>query len=762
MEGNDSQFLWRYVQDCIARQGDLARLIQDFAYEADEKGQVWYAVDFSEIHRYVMPDSDVESMKIFSDDDEDVARAIQRSALHYLYFDAPREIILLPSYEVELDSFYDRLKWCKAEDLLKKISGALAEMRAFIQSPDFAQIGALAKRIEDDTAASEDDLKEFRQLLEPLVVKVVSLWDGTDLDVFRLLRELLGSGRLRGLAEWLAEWGIAHIAPDKSAFERWESRLRQTRAGRLVSNYLDAEAMATLKALNMSLAERKVRVHLVTESSTMQRILDKEMNSGSWKNPEWGSLLHTRSFSALQAVKGQTQAECQRHLEEMRKTIGVFLEAYRQLRQGRPETDMPAISRKESATCTGETINEKLKQVKDQWRRSAGLSSSISVSLAGLTAPCGRGEESRPRLELLRLFRLLSSNEALRQLVVTRLGELRAEIVRTNQLLPAVMHSERSNQHELVDNKLTYEVSEQKTVVRSTAHWAPHAVQFYNLELAEWSKSLGDRKTLSVEQVLSLFERGFREGQDYEVLLFIAFLFGVWNRWSLTESYCELAISAAEQSKSRHSHEAKFLLAVALRNHGPESGERYSKALHLIREAQEAMSQDTQIGESQDPRFLREEARIVELWNAMKSADTGTEWEGPEPPPIDDAQALYVRALILSDDPRLKAQIVNNLCRHYFERGGEEGTAKAREYLAELRSVLGQLGLSEEEWLPAVQDTMIWAPWKLGHSQPNKAEQRQAIADLQQIVERPEVSETLRRVIARHIREVGSASVSEV
>lgn len=109
--------LAHYIRDCRSLHKDIGLLIDDLRFQIDKKGSIYYAVDFSEIHAYIVPEDSAHTMKLLTYDDDELAQVIQHRALSRLLLKAPRKPLLLEPYLIELKSWIDRIRRKNSKNL---------------------------------------------------------------------------------------------------------------------------------------------------------------------------------------------------------------------------------------------------------------------------------------------------------------------------------------------------------------------------------------------------------------------------------------------------------------------------------------------------------------------------------------------------------------------------------------------------------------------------------------------------------------------
>jgi len=133
-KGKSSGF-GRYIKSSKVIRRDYLDTLDDLRFLYEERGTIYYAVDFSEIYSYVLPGETFREFMPFSGESEDVAQTRQTLALKLLFFGKPQEpLVLLRPYAIELDAFLIRSREETFFDTLKTLPYLIEETEKTAES----------------------------------------------------------------------------------------------------------------------------------------------------------------------------------------------------------------------------------------------------------------------------------------------------------------------------------------------------------------------------------------------------------------------------------------------------------------------------------------------------------------------------------------------------------------------------------------------------------------------------------------------------
>src|SRR5205823_315482 len=134
----------QFVKDCKKRKADLDVLIDDIEFEQNG-GTNNYALDWSEVFAYAVSAANPVELKLFDEDTDDTARAVQHFVLRHLLLvpNRPKPLLFVP-YALEARDFFQH-DHRKAEDSL--VAGAArALLRQRTDSRQFQEVQAFARK----------------------------------------------------------------------------------------------------------------------------------------------------------------------------------------------------------------------------------------------------------------------------------------------------------------------------------------------------------------------------------------------------------------------------------------------------------------------------------------------------------------------------------------------------------------------------------------------------------------------------------------
>lgn len=687
-----SDDLHRDINDATTLSEDLRALLQD-AQDDQDGWKICYAVDFAEIHAYVLPD-ERKAMRIFRDDNVLIENTLQENALQRVLLDG--HPVLLPPYFFELDNFLNNQVQPKVFSKMAVSAAHLAEhARAIAALPEFEPARRAVERYQRGES-NEEDLLAVRRFVELHADLVAAMKSFDAASPSQRLRRLLSAGRFLELEELVGE----AVEPDSVVYARWSAGLKKRRKDRDDgTNRLDALAIALIKTANERLEPQKIKLRLVTRSSFMHAQMKEELG-------EWGEsvLRHPRCFGVFFDADSRP-SDAVAPLRELLTSVEAFLDAAR-----------PGLRRQTTTPSNDDPVRTMLDEVKKDWRRALELATIASHS-AATPAVAGAGVT-----ELVEIVNVINRNVKLRDVLRDLSRELYEEIPKAYQILGLLVQgrgTEMRRHFEEDIGAIAPSLDEDNTVVlASTRDNLPYRLEFYSDELRNWV-ALFSGKKLDWNAITGFFVKAL-EGKagDYEVLLALAYLLCATGNWAATEKYCRLALQ--EPDAEENPHEGLFLLAFALRRQ-EATHERYVESLRNIEEAIKAKLRGAR--EPEDPRYIKEKGTLLLLW--WRHYRTARE-QFPAP-----AISEYFAVQMLEEalqhpeaDEDLKAQIYNNLTMVMIDREDEDSRAAARRYVRELRELRPIEG---DIWRGSalIYDTIVWASWKLGECRDDDELRRQ-------------------------------------
>lgn len=732
-----SQDLARYVQDCETLRHDISALINDLRFQ-ETAGVVRYAVDFSEIFSYTFPYQPVDYMRAFYDDDEETLRAAQHNALEVLFHELPAKPILIAPYALELRGFVATWPYRHLEEAAAIAAEAFAQARELDRDEEYAHLRDVVAQHKRDLWSWQRTIAEIARFFESKGAKLLKLMEDLDLDPMQRLTALLETGPFESLSAVISE----PLEVDQHVVDRWQTGLVEARGtGRTTSCYLDAIAVATVKAANQHMQASRTRLRLVTKSRTMRELLHKEIEAGLWEESQACILAHPRSFAALCAFAPGHARAALPSLEDLEKSLALFLESYREL-----DPDQPDLPEKTKKLEEGRASD-----IKAQWRAVTSLS---VVGMGALDQKLAQETSGGARGQILRILQFVRDDKALTEFVKRRVDELRDAMQGGLQDLGVLLQTVQTKEQSTLESKVKYTSSESAFLVSSSVHWMPYSIQFYSPEVRVWAERMREGADVRLEEALDWLRGAFSAGPNYERLLWMAYLFGAWGRWRLAEMYCDVALSEKGPDPKPSSHECLFFRALSRRRQARTAAD-YKQAERLLDEAWEAKATEDQTHEVEDPRFLRERGILGLRW--LETCQRSKASIPPEvsPPPIQESLDLLHRALAnVALDARLESLIHNDLCYCYLDRAGDDARARARQHCERLVEVQERLEQRRQHWPPNILDTVAIAQWRLLDRPPTEDDRRETIEMLETALSHEDTGNRDRTAIEQHLYEV--------
>lgn len=474
----------------------------------------------------------------------------------------------------------------------------------------------------------------------------------------------------------------ASIELDGRSLAEWFDRLTDVRRTRPVAdetNRLDAIAMSIVSAYNEQAETEPFRVALITRSGSMHEVAEA---LGHRK-----ALRHPRTFVAFAELDEPEPELRRRELGTMRDSLDAFLSVV----QGQAHDLAPAVSA---------AVGERLTAIKREWHAAARLGLSY-----GKLEPVQGDSDIQTRVA--DVLRILRDRESFQQVVQLRVRELSDEIERNHHLL-ALLLQDSAESDQAIGGQISVDITG-ATINLSAAQAMPYALEFYSPSARQWLETFEKHRRISWGQLLEGIARTSDAGAEYESVLAVAYLFAVMNRWAIAEKYAQ--ISSLYGSDIEFTHEARFLLALCLRKRIP-SHERYYAAYDLLNDALDSKRARLHDYTYDDPRFLKEQATLILVWNRHCKESGEEERIGRGVPSAEEALMLFERALQHPHaDLSLRRQILNNILYELVVDVARIDEVAIRRYLGELYSLMGNVPLCD--WSPRIRHTTVIAEWRL-------------------------------------------------
>lgn len=745
MDTNRNNALHKYLANCRELLHDTIVAKELGICPGEQNNNIYYAVDFSEIYAYVYPDRLARKVTIFPDDSKEQMLAANEYVLNKLFFDdISHPLILLPPSHLELKALLPDVTSDTMIELSQIIGAAETQLRTIRDSEDFKRVQTIVDGFNQKKQdLSEEDLIVLVQFLETHA-QSWSLFLKPDFrrPAYRL-RLLLKHAKFSSLAE-LPELKTATIKPDSETVERWRKRLGEYRKSYPTSsNDLDALAIGYLKNANKFFQTSGLKLVLVTRSTAMQNIFDREDERQYW-DPDLGHVLvHPRSFMTL-FRQSTAEPETVRNLsfQEWLKTLETFIrsaeEEIERCKAGdhhRPQHDFKTMY-----ACNWGSL---LQNIKSHWRALENL-----LFSDGTLHHFGTSKQrvlSRNLSEFERLLSMVRDDQALQQAISDRVLVLSEEVKDIHINIGFILPTSHPEEQSIIRDKIALDVNQHAftrvSIIKSSRYSMPFTLEFYT---GAFESKLGQSDWHSMLRKFIEMKSG---GSQYERRLAMAFLLGTLRRWTQAKDYSDLAIDSPQERQNPPRHEGYYFRAVCRRlslQPSESLNKTYGDCLKDLDKATALKKASSP--KLQDPRYLCERATVMFRW-AEACRKTGLDC----PPGINYPQAVRYSEEALNcvgENRALEALICNNLCYFYLH---QQEMHLARRFFKRLDRAFRRAFTSEDP--PAnIADTRILAKWILSEKRMSEEDRSRLISQLEDILKHEDLLKEDKQEVLSHIK----------
>jgi hypothetical protein len=679
-----------YVAYCRMLLRDVEHVIADATLLRDD-WKLRYAVDFSEIYNYVLPDDTHETSSI-----DDGWFTPLRQYMVLSRFFGERDIVLTPGYALELRSFYLRLADRSLVSNLKLYMRAVQELELLRQRPEFDRVQALAKEHRERRLVLTSE--EVNQTIEffrnsPVLVAHTR---GVRLEPMLRLHDLLFKRKPFTDLERFAPQAPAHT--DETVERAVFKELVERRKGPISASLIDAQAVETIRAANLVLRPRKERLLLVSRSMHMNNVVERL----SREYEAWGGvdafIRHPRTFSDPYHPAGKPTDEFMERLNQRRELLRLFLNAADSATDGKSSAeqseDKPAVTQ------------EELQKLAKSIEQSFGGGETLALALED-TGEIDAADQATLAKELLSFLR---DDDELERKARIRVQEIWNEALRGLGVLGIKMQTTEALGSVLYPIKLE------------------------DPELTELVKEYALRWNITIAQALEFAEKASRPTiRTSDFFLATAISLGAIGRWPLAEEYAGHAITQRLKD-GESTREARFFRALCVRKTAREADPKLRESIADLYKA------ITECGSDPDLRYLSElgvqEARLA---TTPEERDTA----------IRQFEEVLASPSITA---KMKIQTLNNLAFIHTHKHPITNPGAAQDYLARLEKEFGKV--SRKTWPPYVIDTLVYGRFQLRSDTIEPAELQRAIEELEPIQHRGDLTRAEFRIIQGHVLEM--------
>ena len=742
----------------------LDGLRRDLEY-ANDGGEVFYAVDFREIHSYLHfdPQRAVDILTAFGPQPAEVVGAQHSVVLKHLFNHLAPTLYLLPSYQQELTAYARarRSLGLADQDERARLDELSARAHEILNGLPDEERELLRAASGGDSLSHEQRKRLVNFLGQDFLVLSASISDLFDLHKdARRLKKLIESGKLSYNLASILGGGILRAPSDDEEMEVFNAFPGGPVKRNPFAKLLDARAMITLRDVNQIFdhRRRKARLLLVTR--------DRSIHEAAERLSEWFPVTdYLRGMEAvlfhsiLHAKPDYDQRvgwlhETMALLDDLLGNLDDFLSKRAKFR-----ADRPSIVRLERRV---------LKNAGNLWNKY------INVQVNPLeegTLTTGVGDIYLK--EFRDIYEFVSTPEY-RRLAETADNTLWDWILEQPYYLMFITYlGEKGTDRvsRLLAEVFTRQGGEVKTVLRSMTASLMPSMQFTSKRFERLLKNFTledaarqgrpDRLSFPIFNVITEITGGLSEPENF---LFLAYILGMLGLW---EDALALAERSAEMYGEYKSAEVTYLLAFLTRRMAENEelpGAKLEKFLRANELTEEALRIKMAADGREDPRYLKLMGTIILLYHdGLKShaAALGSEFDAPPRSAsigsVESGKELLKQARsLIQDDIRLEMEIINNLA--YMEVLSEAMDARAAEaYLLELKAKLEEAGKEKEYEIycetiyPFFKDTCVMVEARKAKDRHDLNKLRKCLKSLEAILEKKNLMQELKNATREHI-----------
>lgn len=686
---NASIALHKYIDNYKNFADELKNFINDFKYK-NQGGQLRYAIDFSEMFAYILPAKSYKDFFLINQDRTGPLEIASYQALHqlllkHLFFETEGKIILLPPYILELQTFIKDLQNNALDNLTEIALRTFDQAETVIKdAPYFNEILSIIGRVEGNadsplSFSEEQKIIEFIQKYGHILTLVEEIANQSS--PLLQLRKLIQEGNFETLDMFARDYLDNLSIEQTEAYERWNTYLSNARGDeRSTSSKLDATAIDLIGQINGYFQERgkNIRLLFFTRSWHMHNFYADEFKNGIWeKLGAYPLLRHPRVNSVLSILAKSQSIDPVQLAEDELDAIEIFLSSI-------PET----------STVIEHIPNDLINQIyliDNNWKKAQAL---VLTSKEVLINVIGNHENLNDARKILNLL----GTEDIQKLVVETLDNLLKEIEYSYDLLAFNLQLPSD--------------TTAKSVIRATAQAIPCYLRFSSDDAQKLVELFGPGKEYEIRNVIEAFKTGFGKESSYELVLAMAYILGVLNKWEKALRFCQRAIDLGKKSDLQL-NEGFFFKSICIRKLGLTI-KTFLQAQELLNQARETIPND--------PRYLNEMGSQILRMNMKYHGNPKIKVPKPE-------TGLYFlhlaeKNLDLPSDKALYAQILNN--RFYFLINEQplKNIEGLKEEFKKLTLIQIELEPKEERWPSFIQDTLAWGEWLLFSDEVQQDENR--------------------------------------
>lgn len=635
----------RYIDACKRLLGDFSDAMLTIGFR-ERGGTTIRAIDFTEIHSYVLPTEDIEDVSAVPvlTDVQQVALNLAMLSRIFFSFDAenfsPPPVVLLPPYRQELLGSKALISRRTFEKFVNLAAQAQRKLR-IIEADD--TLAHILSELPTEGAPSDEARKALiRYLNENAAELLILSTERREWSPEARLKELLNRAHLtdlddrqtfgRALGIRKLDDDLVKSIQDEIVSLRQRGMIRRQRlsqrTGRPAQNWrreynlrasarLDAIAAAMIIHANDRISSDNRRIVLVTRSETLIAAIDQistRRRMGYWKE----FFRRPRAYAASMLLPSETPSERRELLEQHHSALSAIVHA-------RSQRDMTAELE------DADELAKRVQDLKNLWRSASNLlvasseweldhisdipDSNFRTLLEVLRSRKGEIDRIVEQAEKEVEFDLIMNNARLGQVLSTGSGEgvpLR--------LVGDVRGESRETGPTLVWSKstqLTIALAFYSDIVRSA--WRNRKTG--DRALREFLRSTEPEAPEETSHGFELEPEEYQKPFAVESCLAFGFLAATRSDWAQALLYADMAVKWQIDIDPTPRHEAYYFRAMSRLRSGPPNLKTIAMGLEDLEAALHERRRATHNASLQDPRYIFERGvHLFKRWDFNRRA----------------------------------------------------------------------------------------------------------------------------------------------
>jgi len=662
------------------------RLSQDLQIALDDLefrrtgGEVYLALDFSEVHAFLMPSRKLDESWLWPGLDDERMKVVEHSALSKVLTESPKPLLLAP-YLLEFQNFLSRQRSEERDRQFRELSKALDTLDSLTDVSEADRLRKLATAAEQEQRAlTPEELSDAVAFFEQHAANLVALVRGELLGPIERTQAFLEKKPFGSLS---AVAGVQLTGQEPAVVARFD-RLRQIRGGENDgASYVDALALEYVKRTNEDLIRRRAprRILFVSRSNNVRKLVESEMARGLWPSIAGGFIRHPRVFAPLAWQERSSPSATIDILTSTKASLDLCLTS------AKLKSAWSLDSRGDAA------LQELIDRVKDQVISLVQMAGGLNESR--IAVPATKPGDS----EILRLLSMLRNRAEVFNAVSARMSAISAKLNRDHELLGVMVQTADDPERDVA---FVTPARDERMVLPKMGRLA-YGIRLSDAMLAQLEQ-LHDKPHVTHDDLLELFTIATRDATDhYETLLFMAYVLALVGLFSLAADYCETALLSASSNKRTDMNEALFLHAVC-RRYAASNVEHFQDAARTLQALREQAPDDL--------RYVVEEAALrLTHWRRAQEDKKRWKQQVPDLASCIDMLVHTEQLVAAAGEKRLLAFVRNNVCYAHVQAfratPTPESKRRANEALQRLFDILYEVQPDKNDWPVRMKDTIL-------------------------------------------------------